>query len=130
MEGRGLMGGGERAPATTVENGRCLVPAEWHNADGTQKLSNPFYFHQANSFTHNHQQSHRPWHSTFGEQNSTLVRYIKTYPRYKSVTRQKPTTIEKINQNTCAFTPGRKYGGDTTVLLTSGGGIHDRNGEG
>jgi hypothetical protein len=49
-----------------------------------------------------------------------LVRYIKTYPRYKS-TRQKPTTIEKINQNTCAFTPRRKHEGDTTVLLTSGG---------
>jgi len=60
-----------------------------------------------------------------------LVRYIKTYStRYRSTTRQKPTTIEKINQDTCAFTPRKKYEGDTTVLLTSGGGIHDRNGEG
>jgi len=49
MEGRGLMGGGERAPATTVEKCRTVVPAEWHNGDATQTLSNPFIFHQTNS---------------------------------------------------------------------------------
>lgn len=85
MQGRGLMGGGERAPATTVEKGRTVVPAEGHNGDATQ----PFYF-SSNKFIIIDLGIQR-----LVNKIGTLVRYIKTYPRYKSVTRQKPTTIEK-----------------------------------
>jgi len=127
MQGRGLMGGGERAPATTVEKGRTVVPAEWHNGDATQTLSNPFIFHQTNS-----SESTLAFSAIQHLVNKIGLLYgtSKTYPRYKWVTRQKPTTIEKKLTRIHVLLPREENEGDTTVLLTSGGVIHDRNGEG
>ena len=53
-EGLGLPGGRERARPTTLENGRCLVPAQWHEFKWKRytliNAQSHVDFHQTNSF--------------------------------------------------------------------------------